>query len=104
MELIFNDYGQDKELNAKTEEDQIFDVLQSMTDGELEFVRVSSNYVTARYKDWDVARFKFAKKAKWIFFPLFEKQTDRHPLASPQDVTEWTDLVQRSMEHIRKYT
>ena len=67
MEIKFANYGQERDVNAADEELKMFDVLKEATGLDLRLTRKSDSYVTAMYNDWDLARFKFTPRAKWIF-------------------------------------
>lgn len=102
MEFNITHYGELRDVNANNEEVQIFNILLDMSE-HLEIVRVSDNYLTARLGEWDVARFKFTQRAKWIYFPIFEKQSERHKIETPEDVRNYAELVENSAAHINKY-
>lgn len=97
-------YGEERTINATDEETQIFEVLQSMvSDPErLRLVRRSDNYVTAAIGDWDFARFKFTKRAKWIMFPYAEHKAPKHYIDVPEDVRNFADLAANSLAVIEK--
>lgn len=105
-ELKFSNYGQERTINATDEEMQIFDVIRSMVPDPKRFrmVRKSDNYVSAVYGSWDLARFKFTQRAKWVMFPVLEKSKDRHQIESPTDVNKLADWVENSLAHIAKYS
>lgn len=102
--MQFANYGQERERIATESEVEIFELLQQMAGVELRLVRVSDNYVTAKYGEWDLARIKYTNKAKWVFFPIFETQKERHVIKAPEDVAEFAELVAKSIEHIKKYS
>ncbi len=104
--LRFAHYGDEREVNATDEEDQIFDVIRSMvTDPEqLELVRKSDSYVTAVIGEWDLARFKYTDRAKWIIFPNVEAKAQKHYIEDPEDVLSFADLLAESIAHIDKYS
>lgn len=73
MTIQFSNYGQERERIATESEIEIFDLIRSMTNrDDLELVRKSDNYVSAVLGDWDLARFKYTPRAKWIVFPVLE--------------------------------
>lgn len=96
-------YGQKRDVRATDEELEIFGIIHSITGREdLELVRRSDNYVTAAIGDWDVARFKFTPRAKWIRF-THEVKSPKHPIEAPADVEEMSDMVMASLEHVMKF-
>jgi hypothetical protein len=103
MGIEFINYGQARERIATESELEIFEVLRSITGREdLDLVRKSDNYVSAVIGDWDLARFKYTPRAKWIQFP-FEAKPPKHKIETPADVADLSDLVMKSLEHILKY-
>lgn len=63
MKLIFQNYGQMKELNATDDETEIFKIICYCTKADdIEFVRKSDSYVSAAIGPTDVARFKSLKE------------------------------------------
>lgn len=102
--IQFAHYGERRELNATDEEKTIFGILQEMSSKELDFCRVSESYVTAKLGEWDVARFKFTDRARWIKFPTVEHSKEKHILDSPDDVREFDELLKRTLAHIEKYS
>ena len=111
MPRVYVQYGgKEKELDTEDEEEQIFDILSSLFEQlgrnpeELDFVRLSDNYVTAKLGEWDLARFHWGKRAKWIKFTVIEPTNERHVIQSPEDVKQFADLVEKTVNHIEKYS
>lgn len=104
VSVQFAHYGERRDLNATDEEKTIFEILQEMSPKELEFCRVSENYVTAKLGEWDVARFKYTDRARWIKFPTVESSKEKHLLESPDDVRDFDELVKTTLAHIEKYS
>ena len=103
MGITFANYGQERERIATEGELEIFEALRSVTGrDDLELVRKSDNYVSAVIGDWDLARFKYTPRAKWIQFPT-EAKPPKHKLDSPADVADLSDMVLSSLELIEKY-
>ena len=103
MEIQFANYGQEREVNATDEELKIFEVLKETTGLDLRLTRKSDSYVTAMYNDWDLARFKFTPRAKWIAFPIVEVGPVKHRITAVGDITEFGELLTESMRIIEKY-
>ena len=107
MENIrFANYGQLRDIDATDEELKIFDTICSCIDMEhdpeqLRLVRKSDDYVTAVYNGWDIARFKFTKRAKWILIPN-EAKAPKRRIQEPSDVavfaSELSDIVAEAIE------
>lgn len=105
MEYIkFANYGQKREVNATDGELEIFELLRNVSGLDLELVRNSDSYVTAKAGTRDFARFKFTPRAKWILFPLMEFGSTKHRIGSPQEIKGFTDLIAGSIESVRKYS
>lgn len=103
MEIKFANYGQERGLDATDGEIKIFETLINMTGlDRLKMVRKSDSYVTAIYRGWDLARFKYTQRAKWIAFPTVEVGPPKHRIVNPEDVTEFGELLTRSLEIIEK--
>lgn len=100
----FTNYGQERERIATESELEIFEILKELANvADLELVRKSDNYVTAVLGEWDLARFKYTQRAKWILFPILERQKEKHKIADPDDVRQFGDLVSGSLAVINKY-
>ena len=104
MNIEFANYGQKRELNATEEEEKIFQILCEMTGEPLELIRRSDSYVSACLGEWDLARFKFTKRARWVMFPTAEAKQAKHRIMIPDDVTEFIGLIAQSLEIIKKYS
>lgn len=100
--IKFANYGQERGLNATDGEIEIFEMLKGLTNLNLHMVRKSDSYVTAVYRGWDLARFKYTQRAKWIAFPTVEVGPPKHRIAKPTDVTEFKELLTKSLEIIEK--
>jgi len=101
--------GRERDLVCTEEERMIFEELELIcADLELpdplRLVRVSDNYVSAKIGDWDLARFKYTNRAKWIVLPIVESGAQKHPIESPGDVASFADQLKASVEHIKKYS
>lgn len=104
MTIKIANYGQDRERIATESELEIFDRIKSLvTCPDLELVRRSDNYVTAVLGDWDVARFKYSPRAKWLMLPIVERNI-KHKIGAPEDVDEYQELLLQTLEHIKKYS
>lgn len=105
MTIQFSNYGQERERIATESEIEIFDLIRSITNRDsLELVRKSDNYVSAVLGDWDLARFKYTPRAKWISFPTLEAGAPKHRITEPNDVASFADLLTESLAHIDKYS
>lgn len=107
MDISFGDYGQERDLICTEEERQIYNNLYAfLKDNEIDvtplrFVRVSQNYVTAKYGEWDLARIKFTQRAKWLNFP--EADSEKHKITSPDELTDYADMILHSIKQISKF-
>ena len=100
-EIKFSNYGQNRGVDATPEELQIFALIRESVDEPVELVRRSDKYVTVAVGDWDLARFKFTSRAKWILFPILERPNEKHKIAEPGDVTDFVGIIRESLEHIK---
>lgn len=103
MSDLFNfaNYGQERERIATETELEIFEIIKSVTGrDDLQLVRKSPDYVTALLGDWDLARFKYTTRAKWIVLPVIEAGSKKHRFDSPGDVAAFADQLKASVEHI----
>lgn len=103
MDISFANYGQERGVNATAEEIKIFELFKEATGRELELVRRSDSYVTAVLGEWDLARFKYTQRAKWVSFPAVEAGAPKHKIAHPDDVASFADLVAESLSVVDKY-
>lgn len=105
MDLIFAHYGEERERIATEDELEIFKILQDLTGSpDLRLVRKSDNYVSAVVGDWDLARFKYTTRAKWISFPIVERGSAKNRIERPEDVRAFSEKIEASYAHIIKYT
>ncbi len=101
--IKFANYGQERGLDATDGEFEIFEKLKDMTSlDSLRMVRRSDSYVTAVYKGWDLARFKYTARAKWIAFPTAEVGPPKHRITNTDEVAAFGDLLEKSLEIIEK--
>ena len=101
MDVNFANYGQTRDVNATPEELRIYELIADLVDAEVELVRRSDSYVTAAVGDWDLARFKFTNRAKWILFPILERSNEKHKVGQPEDVLGFVDIMTESLSHIK---
>ena len=105
MEIKFANYGQERDAKATDQEIEIFEILRAMSGREdLRLTRKSDNYVTAALGEWDLARFKYTARAKWISFPVKQLGSEKNRISVPEDVRDFADLVAESIAHIDKYS
>ena len=105
MTIQFSNYGQERERIATETEIEIFEIIRTLSGREdLQLVRKSDNYVSAVLADWDLARFKYTPRAKWIMFPIIESGSAKNKISAPEDVRSFADLIAESLAHIDKYS
>lgn len=103
--LRFAHYGEERDVNPTDEEAEIFDLIRSTTGrDDIELVRKSNSYVSAVICEWDLARFKYTDRAKWIMFPTVEAKAQKHYIDDPEEVYNFTDLLTESLAHIDEYS
>lgn len=100
-EIKFANYGQNRTVDATPEELRIYELITGLVDAEVELVRRSDSYVTAAVGEWDLARFKFTSRAKWILFPIIESAKEKHKIGRPEDVVGFAELMNESLSHIK---
>lgn len=104
MMIQFENYGQERDLICTEQEREMFEILVDMTGREeLRLVRKCDDYVTAVLGEWDLARFKYTTRAKWITFPCMERGGTKNRIQSPEEVRQFADLAAESIAHIDKY-
>ena len=103
MDIKFANYGQEREINATDEELKIFEALKEATGRDLRLTRKSDSYVTAALGEWDLARFKYTPRAKWVSFPIVEVGPPKHKISRPEEAVSFTDLIAESLAVIDKY-
>lgn len=101
MNVNIANYGQSRDVDATPEELRIYELINDSVDTDVQFVRRSDSYVTAAVGDWDLARFKFTSRAKWVLFPIVERPKEKHKIESPEDVLKYTEILNESLSHIR---
>lgn len=103
MDIRFANYGQERDINATNEELKIFEALKEATGRDLRLVRKSDSYVTAALGEWDLARFKFTQRAKWVSFPTVEVGPPKHKITRPEEAADFADLIADSLAVIDKH-
>ena len=103
MDIRFANYGQERDVDATDEELKIFEILKDVTGRDLRLVRKSDSYVTAVLGEWDLARFKFTQRAKWVSFPTVEVGPPKHKITYPEEGASFADLIAESLAVIDKY-
>ena len=103
MDIRFANYGQERDINANDDELKIFESLKDATGRELRLIRKSDSYVTAALGEWDLARFKYTQRAKWISFPTAEVGPPKHKISRPEEAVSFMDLIAESLAVIDKY-
>ena len=109
ISVTMGNYGQERELNATEEENEIFFIIRSLCDDygfdseQLRLVRVSDSYVTAKAGEWDLARFKYTPRAKWIMFPSYEAKQVKHYIQDYEEVADMVEYIHASIDVIRKF-
>lgn len=104
--ILFSHYGEEREINATDEEIEMFSILHGMFEecggdpNELKLIRRSDSYVTAACGDWDIARFKFTNRAKWITFPT--TANDKNRITDPSDITQFRPYCVEFLEVYNK--
>lgn len=102
MNINFSNYGQERERIATESEIEIFEILRTMTGADdLQLVRKSDNYVSAVISDWDLARFKYTPRAKWISFPLVPPGSEKHRFEQVEDIRNMSELVAQAFENLQ---
>lgn len=101
MSIEFSNYGQARDVDATPEELRVFELISETVPADVELVRRSDSYVTAAVGDWDLARFKFTSRAKWILFPIVERPKEKHKIEKPEDVLGFTEKLNESLSHIK---
>jgi len=102
MDIKFTNYGQRRDVNVTDEELKIFEALREATGRDLRLVRKSDSYVTAVLGEWDLARFKYTQRAKWVSFPAAEAGPPKHKIARPEEAAGFADLIADSLAVIDK--
>ena len=103
-------HGQERELDSEPEEREIFNIICSLfadlgrNPEEIKLVRVSDDYVTAKLGEWDLARFHWGPRSKWIKFPLYDRPKDRRKITSPEDVRQYAGTLKDTVAHVEKYS
>ena len=103
MDIKFTNYGQERDVNATDEELKIFEALREVAGRDLRLVRKSDSHVTAVLGEWDLARFKFTQRAKWLSFPTVEVGPPKHKITRPEEAAGFADLIAESLAVIDKY-
>ncbi len=99
--------GGERSLICTEEERKMYDIICGMFEAsgldpeQLEFKRVSDNYLTIKIEPWEITRIKYTNRAKWIMFPSIGGE--RIYIEDPEDVQEMADKLSQTVETIDKY-
>ena len=102
--------GKVKDFDGKPEDFKIFRIICSMFEllgknpNELDLERYSTNYLTIKLGEWDLARYLWGPRSKWIQFPTVEVSKVKHKIKTPEEVEQFSELLQKSVEQIEKYS
>ena len=97
-------YGQERELNARPEEEEIANrVLGMFPDEKLRLVRKSNEYVTLKRGAWDIVRIKYTERAKWLMFPTIEAKKKKHYIEDVSEVEDYEASIRGSIETAKKF-
>lgn len=103
-EIKFANYGQERNVNATPEEIQIAEwIINEYPDDDLRLTRVSNDYVTIKRGEWDIVRFKYTDRAKWLMFPTLEAKQAKHYIDNPEEVEDYEAAIKDSIEIAKKY-
>lgn len=96
-------YGEERDVMATDGELEIYNKLIEILPhrDEYRLVRVSDQYVTLKYGVYDIARFKWSEKAKWIVVPI--DGTKKNYIESPDDVEQYLEPMLRQIANAEKY-
>ena len=105
MDIKIGNFGQERDLICTEQEREIFErVRDEFPDAELRLVRVSDNYVSIKFGDWDILRLKYTNRAKWIMTPIVETKQIKHKIESVDEIEDFFASVQASIDHAKKYS
>lgn len=110
VSVSIQNHGQERDLICTEEERSVYDYMARFLKdinadvSPLQLVRVSDDYVTAKYGEWDLARIKYTNRAKWVKFPTVEAAKEKHGIEKPDDVLRFHQLIIESINHIEKYS
>lgn len=102
VRMVGGGCGKDQEWEP--EEQEMFDILSAMfvdlgrKPEEIEIVRRSDNYITAKFEEYDLARFHWGPRSKWIQFPMVESSKSKHQIKSPEEIVKFKDLIEFSIQ------
>lgn len=99
--LVSMNYGP-RDVNATDEEEKIFGYVQDIFKNKLDLVRLSDNYLTIQIEGYDLMRYKFTDRAKWLNFPPLEKSTQRHEIDQPDDVLDYVDIIKNAALELQR--
>ena len=104
MNVKISDYGQERERIATESELEIFEIVKEISNrDDLRLVRKSNNYVSAILRGWDLARFKYSPRAKWINFPVIDVGSVKRRIETPEDVRAYIKEIKDSLDHINNF-
>lgn len=102
MEFDFAHYGEERERIATEGELAIYNKLIEMSGRDLKLIRRSDDYVTAVLGEWDIARFKYSPRAKWVMFPCVPKAPKNY-ISSPEEVENYADEMWMCIDRADMY-
>ena len=104
MSITFQNYGEEREINAKPEELKIAEwIINEYPDENMRLVRVCDDYLTVKRGEWDIVRLKYTKRAKWLMFPTLEAKQVRHYIEDVDEVEDFEAAIKDSLDVAKKY-
>ena len=102
--IEFQNHGQERDLICTEQEREIFDlIVAEFPDENLRLTRLSDNYVSIKRGEWDIVRFKYTKRAKWLMFPTIEAKQVKHYIEDLDETEDYVAAIKDSLEIAKKY-
>lgn len=102
VKISFAHYGELRDVNANDNEILLYEkIVKALPSDDFQLVRKSDQYLTLAFGVWDIVRFKWTDRAKWISLPI-TVGTKKLRLESMDDLENYKEELIASYEYAKK--
>lgn len=85
------------DVNASDDDLKIFEHIKALCP-DIQLVRKTENYLTVTYKEFDVVRFKYTDRAKWLNICFLDLGKVKRRFESLEDLVQFDEDIKKSYE------
>lgn len=102
--FTFAHYGEERDVNATEDDLKICELVAALLpEDDCRLLRRSDQYLTFALGDYDIIRFKWTDRARWIILPLVEAKAKKHYLETIEDIKGFKDEIIKSYDLAKKW-